>query len=85
MVPLFGLLQPLQIFRQFFLFRKRDGINSGELLFLLITPPIGTGHVHQFNGFYQAGVRDVGAPAEVHKIALGIESDGTILQPLEQI
>ena len=84
-VSFLGLFQHQDMIIQFFLVRKTYSINTGKLLVLLIPFPIGTGDRSKLDGLDQACMRDVRATAEIGKCTLGIKTDFSICETLQQI
>jgi hypothetical protein len=83
-VALLRLLQQDEVLLQFLLLGEGDGIQSGELLALLVAAPVGTGHAHHLGGLDEGGVGDVRSAAQVGETALAVEGDLAVVEAFDQ-
>ena len=74
-VPLFGLLQHLQVLLQHRLLGEGDAVHTGEHLVFGIAPPVGAGDGRQLYGLHHAGAHQVGAGAQVGEVPLLVKAD----------
>ena len=79
-IPFFSFFHHVQVRFQVFLAGKSRTIDPLQHLVVFITPPVGTGNAHQFEGFHTAGGRAVRTGAQVGEIALGIGTDHSIFR-----
>ncbi len=85
MVTLLGLFEEDKIFIQHRLLRKGDSIDSGELLTLLVTTPVGSGDGGQLDSLDDLGVAQVRTAAKIREVAVGVVSDGAIGQLVDEL
>ena len=85
MVAFLGLLEQHQVLLEHLLFGEGNAIDAGELRAGLVTAPIGTGKRHHLHGLDNAGRGDVRATAQVGEVALGIGSDVTVFQVVDEL
>ena len=78
MVALLRLFEEDEIFIKHRLLREGDAVDSGELLALLVTAPVGTCDGGQLNGLDYLGVAQVRSAAEVGEMAVGVVGDGAV-------
>ena len=78
-VALLGLLNLLKVGIQLGLFRKRRTVDTLQHLVFLVAAPVGTGAGGELDGLDPSGIRQMGAGAQIHKIALTVEGDGLAL------
>ena len=74
-----GFLQPGQVFFQHTALGEGAAVNTAEHLILFAAAPVGAGAAGQLDRLDGAGGHEVGAGAQVGKIALAAESDGFAL------
>ncbi len=84
-VPLLGLPAPLQEVLEQFLLGKADAVDARELRVRLVPAPVRAGHRQQLRRLNVPGRRDVWAAAEVGELALLVEGNLALLQPLDQL
>lgn len=80
MVAFFGFFEHEEIFVEFFLFRKGDGVDASELWTVFVAAPIGSGEVDEFDGFDGAEIDEVRTTAEVGEGSAFVEGDFAVIE-----
>ena len=87
MVPLAGLVQPVEIGVELFLLEPGGAVDSLEHLALFIAPPVGAGRGEQLEVLEPTGAGDVGPAAQVGEGPVGVDGNGLVVaqfgDPLE--
>ena len=84
MVAFFGFLEHGQILVEHRLLRERDAVDTRQHLVLLVAAPVGSGYGSQLDRLDVSHVRQMGPPAQVGELSVGIETDRAVLEPLDQ-
>ena len=79
-VTLLGLLKHCKILIKHRLLREGHTIYTGEHRTLLVTSPVCTGDCSKLNCLDYRCILEVRATAEIGKVSVGVESDGTVLK-----
>ena len=85
MIPAFRLLKQFQIFCKIFLLRKRNPINTSQLLILLITAPVSPGNTHNLHCLDKPRIRNMSTTAQIRKSSMITKSNRPILQIRNQL
>ncbi len=72
MIALFRFFQSRQVFLELLFVGPGGAVDPLQHFIVGIAPPVGAGHLHQFEGLELAGAGNVRAPAQVLPIALAI-------------
>ncbi len=78
MVTLLGLFEEDKILIKHRFLREGDSVDSGELLALLVSAPVGSGDCGQLDGLDNLGVAQVRSAAKVREMTVGIVSDRSV-------
>ena len=81
-VALLGLLHHGQVLLQVRLIGECRAVNSGQHLVLLAASPVSPRDAGQLKGLHALGVHDMGACAQVRKLALSIKADGLLVRKI---
>ena len=79
-IAFFGFFEQYEVFVQHFAFREGDAVNSGHHFAFFIAAPVSSRYAEHFDGFYFAGVGEVWSATQIGKVALRVESDGSVGQ-----
>jgi len=77
-VALFCFLQEMEIGLQVFFVEKSRAVYALKLGIGRIGPPVRPGDLCQFEGLDKTGVRNMGAPAQIREISMGIKRNGSV-------
>ena len=84
-VALLGLLKQHEVLLEHLLLGEGDTIDAGQLGAGLVTAPVSAGERHHLDGLDHASRGDVRATAQVGEVALGISSDVTVFQVIDEL
>ena len=79
-VPLLGLLQARDVGHQLVLLLEGRAVDPLEHLVLFTAPPVGPGHAEELDVLHPGRAAHVGAGAQVHELALLVETDNCVLR-----
>ena len=85
MVALLGLFEEDKILIEHRLLREGDSVDSGELLALLVTTPVGTGDGGQLDGLDDLGVAKMRSAAKVGEMTVRVVGDGAVGKLIDQL
>ena len=74
-VPRARLLEPLEVSVEVGLRVERGSVDAGQLLVVLVAPPVGAGEAGQLERLDRRGVLQVRAAAQIGEVALRVERD----------
>ena len=74
-VTLLGFLETRQIVLQLLIVAPRGAVHPLQHFVLRVAAPVGTGHLHEFEGLELAGGRHVRATAQIEPFPLTVEAD----------
>mmetsp|Transcript_4469 Transcript_4469/g.13226 ORF Transcript_4469/g.13226 Transcript_4469/m.13226 type:complete len:772 (-) Transcript_4469:14-2329(-) len=79
-VTLLGLLNPMDVLLQELLVREGHSVHSVQGGVLHVSSPVSSRHLVHLEGFDQAGVRDVGSPAQIAEGSVPVQGNGAALR-----
>ncbi len=84
-VPLFGLLDKVQVLFQLFFVKESGSVKPLELGAVLVGPPVGPGVLHELETADKTGVRHMGTPAKIDERSLLVQGNLPVFELFDQL